>query len=287
MKDLVMTSIDRFGWDEVKVWATSLRKTGYTGDIVAIVYRHSDARLVTESQKLDITLMEATVGWDGRPIDHSEQPRHPSMVCRNRFFHMWWYLQDKKDMYRWIISTDVRDVIFQRNPSIHLDSLEIESHIKILASSEGQIYKEEPWNAEDQSNAFGPVVWSLTMSNHKVVNAGVMTVRGSDAADIYLNIYFTSKHHPDAAADQAAYNLLTETSLKDVTMVLKHDTAWACQCGTVLDPSKPFHKQTFKEELPKFTNDGLFVTTNGTPFTIVHQYDRIPGVKEIIERKYL
>ena len=67
---------------------------------------------------------------------------------------------------------------------------------------------------------------------------------------------------------------------------LKSEDAWACQLGTTADPNK---LQQFKpfilEPLPRLIN-GKITTSTGVPFTIVHQYDRVPAWKEIIEVQY-
>jgi hypothetical protein len=70
-------------------------------------------------------------------------------------------------------------------------------------------------------------------------------------------------------------------------MFADQSDAWACQAGTTVDPSKI---ESFRPHLldaePIFEN-GLVVTgrdsynyKKGTPFVIVHQYDRVPEWKK-------
>jgi hypothetical protein len=69
-------------------------------------------------------------------------------------------------------------------------------------------------------------------------------------------------------------------------MYLRSEEAWACQLGTTADPSKiEQFAPLLVEPTPKFEN-GEVVTSTGNPFTIVHQYDRVPEWKQIIEAKY-
>lgn len=288
LKDLVITSIDNYGWNEIKIWARSLRESGYDGDAVVLCYRTPDESLYTHFEKYNISAYQIDFNYDCYPINHKEQPQHKSMVCRNRFFHMWWFLTNSTEKYRWVISTDARDVVFQRNPCEWLNFTDPAlSDSDIVASSEAQFYKNEPWNAEDQSNTFGPIVFKLLMENKIVRNAGVITVRGDKAANLFLNIYFTSKHHTGAAGDQAAYNLLLSTLLSDVTWTTTHESYYACQIGTTIDPHKPFHKETAIESLPYYDElTGLVYTSNSRLFTIVHQWDRDPKLKSLIEMRY-
>jgi hypothetical protein len=70
-------------------------------------------------------------------------------------------------------------------------------------------------------------------------------------------------------------------------MFADQSDAWACQAGTTADPSKieSFRPHLLEAE-PIFEN-GLVLTgqdnynyKKGTPFVIVHQYDRVPEWKK-------
>jgi hypothetical protein len=66
----------------------------------------------------------------------------------------------------------------------------------------------------------------------------------------------------------------------------KSEDGWACQLGTTADPSKIEQFKPFLlEESPKM-KDGKVVTSTEKEFSIVHQYDRVPEWKNIIEAKY-
>ena len=81
----------------------------------------------------------------------------------------------------------------------------------------------------------------------------------------------------------AVFNVLINTQpFKDIV----HQTSrWACEAGTVADPSKI---EGFRPKLqcvePTF-EDGV-VKYDGTPFAIVHQYDRVPTWKKFVQVKY-
>jgi hypothetical protein len=69
-------------------------------------------------------------------------------------------------------------------------------------------------------------------------------------------------------------------------MYTTSETGWACQLGTTADPSKLDSFRPFLLELlPKLENDKV-VTSTGIEYTIVHQYDRVPEWKKVIEAKY-
>ena len=284
MKNLVISSIDLFGWNEMKLWATSLRESGYDGDAVVIAYRISDPNLVSMAADYNVSLMQASVDFQNQPINHNEQPHHKTTVNRNRFFHKAWYLMQLSEPYDWVISTDLRDVIFQKNPTDFMEMWEgNQCDANILASSEGQLYEKEPWNAADQKQAHGSIVWALKMHNASVRNAGVIAVKGTRAADLFLNIFFSCKYNTEVAGDQAAYNLLLDTAYKNESVTVTHETPWACQCHSAFSSQQL--RESFVEPLP-YHKDGVCYTRNEEKFIIVHQYDRIPELKSSIEARY-
>jgi hypothetical protein len=80
--------------------------------------------------------------------------------------------------------------------------------------------------------------------------------------------------------------MLSLEPYKSITKFNDHDTNWACECGTTVDPSK---MTSFRPNLlsPEPTFDGEYVyTSKGEKYVMVHQYNRVPDWKEKIERKY-
>ena len=95
----------------------------------------------------------------------------------------------------------------------------------------------------------------------------------------------SSHHIPGGGGpDQAAYNiLLSLKTYRDVTHVSNSEDGWAAQLGT----TGPWHGcgSPLVEAKPILVDD-VVCTSEGKPFTIVHQYDRVPEWKKIIESKY-
>jgi hypothetical protein len=72
----------------------------------------------------------------------------------------------------------------------------------------------------------------------------------------------------------------------DSSMYTASETGWACQLGTTADPSKiGIFKNFLLEPSPKLEGDKV-VTSEGIEYTIVHQYDRVPEWRKLIEAKY-
>jgi hypothetical protein len=102
-----------------------------------------------------------------------------------------------------------------------------------------------------------------------------------------LNIFLSAINRPIPIVDQAVFNVLIQTlPFRDVIHFARQRDAWACQAGTTVDPSKieSFRPHLLEEE-PDFI-DGYVYTSTGKKFCIVHQYDRVPEWRKIIEARY-
>lgn len=154
-------------------------------------------------------------------------------------------------------------------------------------------YKDEPWGNENLAQAYGQYVYTLFKDN-EIYNVGTIGGYAEYVKDLVFNIFINSINRHIPIVDQAVYNVLLNTQpYKDVTFFAKQSHAWACQAGTTVDPSKisQFRPHLLEAE-PKFVK-GIVVTgqdssyaSEGTPFVIVHQYDRVPEWKQFIKNKY-
>ena len=66
----------------------------------------------------------------------------------------------------------------------------------------------------------------------------------------------------------------------------KSEDGWACQLGTTADPSKIEQFKPFLLEATPKMISGNVTTSRGKDFTIVHQYDRVPHWRSVIEGIY-
>jgi hypothetical protein len=109
--------------------------------------------------------------------------------------------------------------------------------------------------------------------------------------DFFLNIFMVSNstsHHITGGGgpDQAALNvLLNMKPYKDITNFAMSEDGYAAQLGTTGPQIKDKYGNKLVENAPILIND-MVCTSNGTPFAIVHQYDRVPEWKKVIESKY-
>jgi len=288
MKDIVIGAVTNYSWDKIKFWVNSLEASGFDGLKVMICY-NLDYAVVEELAKRGFTVFGFKKNDEQKCLEY---PKQNFNICLDRFYHTWYFLNQlpDKEQYRYIISTDVRDVVFQANPSKWLE--ENLGNKKINASSESIRYKDEEWGRENLKHSFDQVLYEAN-KNNVINNAGVLSGDYETMLDLFLNISLSCGASPinvpgGGGPDQAALNvLLNLKTYRDVTRFTNSEEGWAAQLGTTADPKKlTSYSSLLTESSPTINNEGKITTSTGKVFTIVHQYDRVPQWKDIIEEQY-
>lgn len=291
MKDLVIGVFSNHGLPEIKPWVNSLAKTDFAGEKVVVVSN------VTQD------VIDYLKSHDYK-IYHQQVMYFPVV---ERFFAIPEVLKDFIDI-RYVITTDVRDVIFQKNPS---EWLENNLKAPILASGEGLLYRDEPWSHRNMVNSFGEEEYE-NMKDRQIRCAGVIAGEYGELVPFLRNIWLLCQNKPSiiqggGGPDQAAYNILLrdlEKSNPNLIHYVSNNDDWACQAGTTIPAIKAgsgdigylyqakFFPGLFEDELKKIMLDeppvfdhGIVKNSKYQDYYIVHQYNRIPDWnKELIER---
>jgi hypothetical protein len=276
-KNAIIGAIDLYGWDKVKHWANSIKQSGFTGDVHLIVFR-VDQEVLDKAKEYGFQVWQVGSDNFGMAIQHNVMGRD-TVSHQLRFWAIWSLLQ-LTEQYRRIIITDVRDVIFQRNPDEYLEKYDRGYGI---SPSEGILFKDEPWNTDNVAQAFGPAIAS-SLQHKTVCNVGTIAGTHDFMKELALIIYLMGVGH-QIPNDQAAFNVLTHGLLKSRLQVTPMSSGWACQCAMMFEPSRQNLKPFLIEDIPVI-KDGKFYTSTGEEFVIVHQYDRIPDVAPTVEKLY-
>lgn len=285
--DLVIGAVTGYSFSQIKNWVNSLDRCGFKGTKAMLCY----------NIKFDVAQELARRGY--AILAFNQDPETKDLVysgefniVRERFLHLWYFLNrlENKSDYRYVIATDVKDVIFQRNPSEWLENNLIDPW-KINVACESIHYKDEPWGRNNLYQSFGPLIYDQ-FQNNLIYNAGTISGRFSHLLDFFLNVYLTCLGAPlhvpgGGGADQAAVNILLNTrAYKSITRFTAANEAWAAQLGTTKDPNKVSEFRPFLTEGEPILKDGLICTEHGDPYYLVHQYDRVPEWKSMIDAKY-
>ena len=283
MKDMVIGCITGYDFDKIKPWVNSLCRSGFEGTKAMICY-NVDYETVEELVKRDFTIFAFGKNDNQKCLEYKEN----FSIVVERFFHLWYFLKNYKEQYRYIVTTDVKDVVFQTNPIEWLENNIGAKQINV--GCESIRYEDEEWGNHNLLKSFGPVIHEHNKKN-LIYNAGTISGRFDTMLDLFLNIYMmcqgTSQFiEGGGGPDQAALNvLLNMKPYKDITNFATSESGYAAQLGTTGPQKYLEYGSKLVEERPVFTGNQV-CTTKGKPFAIVHQYDRIPEWKEIIEKKY-
>jgi hypothetical protein len=250
MKDLVISAIANYLPEKIKIYVESLNDCGYNGDKVMICYN-----IPTETIEY-----LTSFGWE---CYGAELQGHPHM---KRLVDMWWFLQNDEREWNHIITTDVRDIVWQTNPS---DWLRLTNKNKIICASECVTYENEPWGHKNIHEGYGPIFWDWIKSN-TIGNVGVIAGKYKLVKDLLmLNWLVSQAGNTVHFTDQSSFNLIINNELIKDKIEVNSD--FALQVGT-----------TTKD----FKIENNLVMNGDVPFVLVHQYDRNLELNQIINQLY-
>lgn len=251
MKDLLIAATTRYTRKELYNYVESINQCGFSGDKVMIVYD------VTQDT---INYLKEN-GWE---VFQSQLQGHIHM---HRLITMYLTLNSLDREYRYVITTDVRDVVFQKNPSKYL-----ENNLKkdILVSSENVKYKDESWGTKNILEGYNEVFLQRYAENVSC-NVGVLAGKYKSIKDLLLLNYIVSQAgNTQHYTDQSSFNFIIHNNLVQSSVQIEGlETNWAYQIGTLDNPNLIGEK-----------------TFNISDYVIVHQYDRVTKYSDYITRKY-
>lgn len=267
-KNLIIGGFTNYTTNQLKPWVLSAKEVKNKNDDIVLTIGNTTRETIDWLKEQEVIVVPM-IGVDNIPIHVA------------RFLSIYEYLDTNWETYDYVVTTDVKDVYFQSNP-FHLME-KSSTPVKLLVASEGMYYEDEPWGNENLFQAYGPYVYERFKHN-EIYNVGTFAGTSEYVKDMVFNIFTNAINRPIPICDQAVFNVLINTQpYKDNIHKTRN---WACEAGTIADPTKinQFRPKLIVGE-PIF-EDGLVKNPDGTLFPIVHQYDRVPEWKEHIRKKY-
>lgn len=267
---IILTAITNYTVNDIRPFVQSLNKSGYTDGKVALVYNVDD----------DVIQYLKSNGWE---LFKSDLKEH---IILQRFIDAYSILSNDEYKNEPIFWTDIKDVIFQRNPKEWIDGELSHPYSKeIFAFSECIRLKDDPWACINSGTTF-PLEWQWNSKNVSYC-AGTILGLGYAVRDLFIEIYRWSKttSNPDQLSDQAAYNVIIRLNhFRRIVDFIEQEVGFVTQLGTVW-----CKRDEFKDKLTEPTpilKDGLLCNSRGEPFYVVHQYDRDSQLKQLILDTY-
>lgn len=271
-KDLVIGVFSNYTYDFVKPWIKSIKETGFKGDVVLY-------GIDTDNETLD------RIQQDGVIVITAKSAKNDERIHMQRFLYIYDYLKERSHEYRYVVSTDVRDVIFQLNPSDFFTNSELNS--RIVTSGEAIRIKDEAWNRNNIIKNFGEYFYE-DVKDLEVQNVGILAGAASYMKDLCFALYQMSLNRPDWVADQAAYNMLVHHEpWKSISTNCNLQDCWAINAHVTNYEKDKEKFAPFLMDVPPVLENGQVVHGKSKrPFFIIHQYDRVKEWKKFYEEKY-
>jgi len=288
MRNLIIGCASNYDWSTLQYWCNSINQSGYEGDKLLILM-NCDKDTVQKVIDAGFGIIAFRKDDEGNLTHESQYPPHVE-----RFLHIYEYLNKAKP-YDWVVTTDVKDVIFQSDPFEFIKEQSVETYengevmnIKhdLLFASESMLYKDEPWGNQNLLDTFGGYIHDKFKDN-EIYNVGVLAGTGEAIKALVINVFASCIGKPVQICDQSTFNfMISQPPYTKTSKYLKSEDGWACQLGTTVDPAKIEEFKPFLLEECPIMEGGIIKTSKGKPFTIVHQYDRVPAWRHIIQMKY-
>jgi hypothetical protein len=299
MKNAIFTCCTGYSVEQVKPFAESLTESGFNGDVHVITYdtEFNDTHMYLMSKGFNVI---------------NKQYRGESHLATQRFIDYYEIIEDKaermKARYEYVLSVDIRDVVFQADPFKWLIENEIEEGVEIYASGEGITYRHEDWNGDHLETLFGRKYF-MKYIDEETICSGVFAGKTKSMSVLFKTIYVMMQFSGDpySFADQLAYAISVYECFGEKAKIIDADLPWTANLGTLAaipmntpkwsttdvgeysKTEKARKHKTYKAamlvEMPQLI-DGKVCTPSGEPYAIVHQYDRCPSWKEELLESY-
>jgi len=285
---VLLTAVSDYTPANIRNFVQSLKYSGFSGDKVAFAFtsQYSTIEYLRNSGFIVLLPTSEQTEWGYIHTQPNGYPR--KNVFSDRFLYYSLFLKSNTH-YKYCISTDCRDVIFQHDPSNDLSQKLDDKDLDIIGSLEDIEYPFENWNDENLRINFPE--FHMSLRTKIIVNAGVIAGKTSPMSELFQSIYLISiggrKHSSIklTSTDQSAYNILLSQKIwSDRTWYSTNADPWAAQIGSYVANQQYFHSSRIS--LPQF-REGIFMNEKREPYLIVHQYDRIKKWKEAVDIFYI
>ncbi len=277
-KDAVIGVIKNYDWSKIRPYVVSLARCGFKGDKVMLV---ENVPVQTREKLLEYGFIVSD--FKTPPSVLAEEQRDYLTFGRHRFKYAIDWLADKH--YRNIISCDVRDVVFQTDPGAWLENNM--SPAKVVAAGEGWVVKYEGYN-DRWTKRVSPDQYER-LREYDVLCSGTFGGEASHIIGIFESIYALTLNSlgvmPDNADQGMFQRVVRNSPYKEVLLVPKMSDGFVATWFPAKsnDPKIicGYGKPVFNEA------DGIVYTPDtNVPFSIVHQFDRDPKWRAIMEARY-
>ncbi|MFX1295164.1 MAG: hypothetical protein ACFFD2_09980 [Promethearchaeota archaeon] len=274
-KNLILGLIKGYNFEQIRPFIISLERTKFKGDLILFysdinnqtyrILRQYSVKLINFEQKYPF--------FTSIPITNISLPeplKNELSIWWTRWIMYYLFLSNLKNRYTKILLTDVRDVIFQRNP------FDFESDKELCFFLEDSRMKIDTchWNSMWIRDLFGEEI--LAEIGHNYISCAGTIIGTPSKLLNYLRKFMEilSKIDISKLGPQGVHNYLIYTNKIDNYQFFENENG----------PILTLHHKKF--ETIRFNKRGLIINDNENVVNIIHQYDRHPSLVKIFFKKY-
>lgn len=296
-KNLILAMSRGLDWNALRPFFASLRMTGYDGDIrvwVSETTAQTEAELrtagvdVVRFRELQIPVGRRMTTLSNRRfrVLHRAYPylfaTTAALSARAtmslaaaitspfvaRFILYYRFLASASTRYRYVMLTDLRDVLFQRDPF----AFEIGDVVNCFLEDASQTLGSNGVNARWIESAYGPAVLR-ELSDLPVSCAGVTIAPHDRMVDYLATMASALSRTPSqiAGIDQGVHNYVIRKCLTPQVRLVGNDQG-------------PVFTMAYAADL-RFDDAGLLVRSDALPYNVLHQYDRHRDLALVLQKR--
>ncbi len=262
-RNLVVGTATNYGKREIAPFVTSLRRTGFNGDIILFVTEvDPPAKQFLAEQRVRLER------WDGMFL--------PFDVQLGRFVTYYNFLarlslETSHHSYDWIFLTDVRDVFFQQDPF----SPEPETDVLVFLEDESKCLGSCNFNSAWIRSAFGEPMLAK-MAAQRISCSGTVLGSWHGILEYLLIMQILTTHTAREArflkgVDQGIHNVVVHEKLLR-------------SCSAVPNGERVLTLGYVPEKDVQITSNGKIADRKGRISQVIHQFDRHPKLVELVQR---
>jgi hypothetical protein len=272
MSNLILTIIHGYDYPFVEPFLKSLKATGFKGDLVIFTSETVSKATKKALVKNGAVLIDYNSSYPFKP-EYAEAFKNilpEASISNYRFIFYLQFLLDNPGKYQQVMLTDIRDVIFQKDPFASLT----DKVINVFLEDPIQTFSNSELNYQWSTAANGKEVTDSIID--EVVSCAGVTIGETDLILQYLQYIKSKLKFRDElpwAFDQGIHNGYVH-SIKPAGMrVFKNDDGFVATLGAY----QPYEVNA----------DGEVVNSKGATYAVVHQYDRSGKLFALVKLKYI
>lgn len=272
--DLLLGVFANQGFDWIEAYMASSKTCGFKGHKILLVWNlKPDVRQKLIEYGFELVDVSGSGNSNDWHTMHKNFYEHRDVLAYN-------FIKERGHEFRYILWMDIRDLLFQSNPSTWLEHNLGDK--KLVIATESYLIKNEQCNDDWCRKIFDAETYS-SVREEEALNGGTF----AGTPDVMLEVFrrtieIASK--TNEIAEQAALNLIArEPEFKDITLIPRLEKGFA----VVGYGFGNLNKSLLLDPYPELREGVLYPQGKLEPFCIVHQYDRNREWKKPVGSKHL